>query len=105
MFIESIKNIYLITYDSWYTERKPSADGNELQNNIGSAQHVNKPKYLIASFQRANRIAASIKNNNIAILDNVNARKYFCEIDGFRYQKMLFSRTFLKLIILISVET
>ena len=44
MFNESIKNIYTITYDSWSTERKLSTDGNELQVDIGSAQHVNSPK-------------------------------------------------------------
>ena len=44
MFNESIKNNYTTTYESWYTERKLSTDGNELQVDIGSAQHVNSPK-------------------------------------------------------------
>ena len=44
MFNESIKNIYTITYDSWYTERKISTDGNELHADIGSAQHMKIPK-------------------------------------------------------------
>ena len=87
MFNESIKNNYTITYDSWYAERKLSTDGNELQVHIGSTQHVNSPKYLIAAFQTADRIAAPNKDNNIAIFDKVNVRKYFCEINGYRYPK------------------
>ena len=31
MFNESIKNNYTITYDSWYTERKLSTNGNEFK--------------------------------------------------------------------------
>ena len=37
MFNESIKIIYTINCDSWYTERRLSTDGNELQLDIGSA--------------------------------------------------------------------
>ena len=82
MFDESIKNNYTVTYDSWYTERKLSTDGNELQVVIGNAQHINSPKFLIASFQTVNRVGGHIKNNNIAIFDNVNVKKFFCETDG-----------------------
>ena len=56
MFNESIRNNYTITYDSWYIERKLSTDGNELQVDNGSAQHVNSPKFLIGSFQKEDRI-------------------------------------------------
>ena len=82
LFDESIKNNYTITYNSWYTERKLSADGNELQVGIDSAQHVNGPKYLITNSQTADRTAAANKNNNIAHFDKVNVRKFFCGIDG-----------------------
>ena len=44
MFNESSRNNYTITYDSWYTERKLSNNGNEFRVNNGSAQHVNSPK-------------------------------------------------------------
>ena len=44
MLNESNQNTYTITYDSRHTERKLSTDGNELQVDIGSAQHVNSPK-------------------------------------------------------------
>ena len=40
MFNESITNNYTITFDSWYTERKISSDGRELQVDIGSPQKV-----------------------------------------------------------------
>ena len=87
MFNETVKNNYTITYDSWYTERKLSTNGYELQVDIGSAQHGNSPKYLIAAFGTADRIAAPSKNNNIAIFDNVNVGKCLCEIDGYRCPK------------------
>ena len=83
MFNESIKNNNTVTYGSWYTERKLSTDGNDFQVDVGGAQHVNSPNYLIASIQTADRIVASIKKN-IAISDIVNVRKSFCEIDGYR---------------------
>ena len=85
MFNESFKNIYTITNDSWYTERKLLTDGKELQVDIGSAQQVNSPKYLFGAFQTADRIATPIKNEIIAIFDNVNVKTCFCEIDGYRY--------------------
>ena len=44
MFNESNKNNYIITYDSWHTERKLSTDGNELQFDIARARHINSPK-------------------------------------------------------------
>ena len=68
MLNEPNKNNYTITYDSWYTERKLSTDGNELQVNILIAPHVNSAKYLIASFQTAHRIGAP----------NINKKCTFC---------------------------
>ena len=87
MFNESIKSIYTITCDSWYIERKVSTDGNELQVDIGSARHIDSPKYLIGSFETADRIVTPGKKKNIVIFDNVNVKRYFCEIDGFGYPK------------------
>ena len=57
MFDESIKNKYAITYDSRYTERKFSTDCNELQVGIGSAQHINSPKFVIGAFQTEIRMS------------------------------------------------
>ena len=86
MFNKAIMNNYTITFDSWYTERKISNDGRELQVDIGSAQHINSPKYLISAFETAARTTPN-KNSNPAIFDNNNVSKYFVEIDGIRYQK------------------
>ena len=86
MFNESIMNNYTISFDSWYTERKISNDGRELQIDIGSAQGVNSPKYLIAAFQTNVRTIPN-KNSIPAIFDNNHVRKYFVELDGIRYPK------------------
>ena len=75
MFHETIKKNYTITYDSWYTDRQLSTDGNELQVDIGSVQNVNSHKYLIGAFQALDRAGAHNKSNNNAIFDNVNVKK------------------------------
>ena len=86
MFNEAIMNNYTITFDSWYTKRKISSDGRELQVDIGSAQKINSPKYLISAFQTNARTTAC-KNVNPAIFDHNHVIKYFVEIDGVRYPK------------------
>ena len=86
MFDEAIMNNYTITFDSWYTERKISNDGRELQVDIGSAQHINSPKYLISAFQTQARTTPH-KNSNPAIFDSNHVTKYFVEIDGVRCPK------------------
>ena len=86
MFNKSIMNKYTITFDSWYTERKISDDGRELQVDIGSAQNINSPKYLISAFQTKARTTPN-KATNSAIFDNNHVSKYFVEIAGIRYPK------------------
>ena len=86
MFNESIMNNYTITFDSWYTERKISNDGRELQVDIGSAQHINSPKYLMSAFQTNARTTPN-KASNPEIFDNNHVTKHFVEIDGVRYPK------------------
>ena len=83
---ESFMNIHTITFDSWYTERKNSNDGRELQVDIASAQHINSPKYLISAFQTIARTTPN-KPSNLAIFDDNHVTKYFVEIDGVRYPK------------------
>ena len=87
MFNESIMNNYTITFDSWYTERRISDNGRELQVDIGSAQHINSPKYLIGVFQTQTRIGVPNKANIIAFFDTIHVTKYFVEIDGARYPR------------------
>ena len=84
MFNESIKKIYTLTYDSWYTKRKIVTDGNEFQVDISSSQNTNNPKYLIAAHETEARIGTANKRNNIVFFDHTDVKKYFPEIDGFR---------------------
>ena len=86
MFNEAIMNNYTITIDSWYTERKISNACRELQVDIGSAQQINSPKYLISAFQTNARTTPN-KAANPAIFDDNDVTKYFVEIDGVRYPK------------------
>ena len=94
MFIESIMNNYTITFDSWYTGCKISNDGREIQVDIGSAQHIISPKYLIGVLQTSNRIGVPNKANNPTILDTNYVTKCFFEIDGARYPRDGFSTNF-----------
>ena len=86
MFNEAIMNNYTITFNSWYTERKISNDGRELQIDVASAQGINSPKYLISAFQTNARTTPN-KASNPAIFDHNNVTKYFVEINGIRYPK------------------
>ena len=86
MFNESIQNNYRIFFDDWFTERRVVSD-TITQIDIGSAQQVNSPKYLIACHQTAARLNAPDKGLNISRFDNLNVRKYFVEIDGIRYPR------------------
>ena len=87
LFKESIKNNYTLTFDSWYTERKIVTDGVEFQVDIASSQSTNSPKYLIAAHQTEDRVGTANKANNISFFDHVDVKKYFAEIDGYRYPK------------------
>ena len=86
MFNESVQNNYRIFFDDWYTERRVVSD-TITQIDIGSAQQVNSPKYLICAHQTAARLNAPDKGINISRFDNLNVRKYFVEIDGVRYPR------------------
>ena len=48
MFNEATQNIYKISYDEYYTERRVVSDM-FVQHDIGSAQQVNSPKYLVSA--------------------------------------------------------
>ena len=81
MFNESTQNNYRIFLDEWYTELRIVAD-QIFQVDIGSAQSVNSPKFMICAHQTEATSALPNKRNNISIFDNINVRKYFIEIDG-----------------------
>ena len=86
MFNESNQNNYRIFFDEWYTKRRIVAD-QIFQVDIGNAQSVNSPKYMICAHQTEDRSALPNKRNNISRFDNINVRKYFIEIDGQRYPR------------------
>ena len=86
MFNESIQNNYRIFFDEWCTERRIVTD-QIFQVDIGSAQSVSSPRYLICAHQTADRSAQPNKRNNISGFDNISVRKYFIEIDGQRYPR------------------
>ena len=72
---------------SWYTERKISNDGRDIQVDLGGAQHIISPKYLIGVLQTQNRIGVPNKAENIAIFDTNLVTNFFVEIDGARYPR------------------
>ena len=86
MFNEATQNNYKISFDEWYTERRIITDL-LFQHDIGSAQNVIQPKYLICAHQTNLRTATPDKKINIAIFDNMDLRKYYVEIDGQRYPR------------------
>ena len=86
MFNEATENNYKIFYDEWFTERRVISDM-ITQLDIGSSQNVQSPKYLIGAHQTRARADTVNKNNNIAIFDHLNLKKYHVEIDGIRYPR------------------
>ena len=86
MFNEATQNIYEISYDEYFTERRVISDM-ICQLDIGSSQNVQSPKYLIGAHQTRTRADTANKNNNNAIFDHLNLKKYNVEIDGIRYSR------------------
>ena len=74
------KKIYRIFSDDWFTERRVVSD-TITQIDIGSAQSVNSPKFLITAHQTTARLNAPDKGINVSRFDNLNVRKFFVEID------------------------
>ena len=58
-----------------------------VQADIGSAQHVKSPRFLICGHQTENRTNVTNKNKSTAIFDNLDLRKNYDEIDGQRYPR------------------
>ena len=54
---------------------------------IGSAQSVKSPKYMICGHQTEARSGLPNKRNNIARFDNIDVRKNSIEIDSQRYPR------------------
>ena len=86
MFSEATQNIYKISYDEWYTERRVTSDM-ITQLEIGSSKKVNSPKYLIGAHQTRDRTDIPISTKIVARFDNLDLRKFYVEIDGQRYPR------------------
>ena len=71
MFNEATQNNYKISFDEYYTERRVITYL-LVQHDIGSAQQVNSPKYLICTHQSRIRSDTPYKNNNIALFENLD---------------------------------
>ena len=73
------------------TERKPVNIGYEYQLDIGSASNTNILLYLIIAHQKTQRESPARPPNqfNIAVFDHVDVKRYFVEIDGVSYPKIL----------------
>ena len=84
VFKEATQKNYKISFDEFYTERRVISDM-FVQHDIGSAQQVNRPKYLISAHQTEDRTSALDKKINFAIFDNLDLQKYHVEIDNMRY--------------------
>ena len=87
IFKESIRNNSTISFGYWYTDRKVVKHGLEFQVVMGIVQNINSPKSLISTHETPDRINEPIKQNNIAIFDNLDVRKNFVGIDGQTYPK------------------
>ena len=88
-FNNSIKNNFNLSSESWTTHRRVIDTQLECQLDIGSVHKINSPRFLVAAHQTSERSAALNKANNAAIFDNLNVRKDFEEIEGFRYPRDL----------------
>ena len=76
-----------LSFDSLSTDRKTVDTQLEYQVDIGSAQNINNPKYLIVADQTVARIGVPNKVNNVAVFDILNIRKYNVDIDCIRYSR------------------
>ena len=61
-FNEATQNIYKISFDQLYTERRIISD-TISQLDIGTSQHVNRPRYLIGAHQTRIRADTANKKN------------------------------------------
>ena len=86
IFNEATQNSYKISFDEWYTERRIISDL-IIQHDIGSAQQFFHPNYLICAHQTNLRKTIHGKKINLAIIDNMDLREYYVEIDGQQYPR------------------
>ena len=83
---EATQNNCKISYDDYFTKGQVKSDL-LTQHDIGAAQQVSSPKYLISSHQTKDRIDTPNENKNKALFDNLDVRKHYVEDDGLRYPR------------------
>ena len=71
-------------------------DGLEFQIDVGSAQNMKIPKYLIAAHQILARMKVSNKTSIIAVFQNLDIKKDLVQIDGYRYPKYAVRTNYVK---------
>ena len=86
MFNVATQITYNINFDEWYTERR-LVSNLLVEHDIGSAQQVNSPKYLISAHQTSLRTTTPNKKILKATFDNLDLRKNYVEIDGKIYPR------------------
>ena len=86
MFNGATENIYKISFEEFYTERRLISDM-FVQVDRESTQQVTSPKHLICAHQPQNRINVSKENDNIAVFDHLDLRKYHIEVDSQKYPR------------------
>ena len=74
MFNEATQNIYKISFDEWYIERRLISDL-LVQHDIGPTQQVNSPEYLNGALQTQLRTIVPNKKIHLAIFDYLDLRK------------------------------
>ena len=94
MFNDSNKNSFTLSFDSWSTDRETVDTQLDYQVDIGSAQKIISPKYLIAAPQTGDRKQAPSKSRKTAVFDNLMVRKNHVDIDGIRYPREGISNDF-----------
>ena len=85
MFNEATHNNHKTSFHEWYIEKRIISDL-LVQHDIGSAQQVNSPKYLMSVTKQVSG-QPLLKKKNIAIFDNLDLREYYVEIDGQRFPR------------------
>ena len=86
IFNEGTQNNYKVSYDEWFTERRIISD-TITQLDIGSPLNVQSPNYLIGAHQTKDRIDTPTSTKIVSIIDYLDFRKYYIEIDGQTYPR------------------
>ena len=81
-FYNSTKSSFTLSFDCWTSGRKTFDAQLEYEIEIGSAQNINSPKYLIVVHQTAARMGVPNKAKNIAVFDNLDVRKCMLKLIG-----------------------